>query len=139
MGGVPRQRVCNTHNARMLAVTLPRHGARSTSGVRYGVRHLFQSSGVVAYGPCVKAPPEPHAVCAVAEGHWLPGASSRLEARSPSSAGRSDGRGEDRGSPVELSRATRLSRLARPMSEQRHFVARLYTLSRDTTAFWVTV
>src|SRR5215467_9298013 len=72
-------------------------------------------------------------MCALAEGNWLPGASSRLEARSPSYAGRSDGRGEDRGSPVELSRATRLSRLARPMSDQGHFVALLYTLSRDTT------
>ena len=71
-------------------------------------------------------------MCALAEGNWLPGASSRLEARLPSYAGRYDGRGEDRGSPVELSRATRLSRLARlmsdqrPMSDQRHFVALLY-------------
>jgi transposase, IS5 family len=39
----------------------------------------------------------------------------------------------DHGSPAEPSRATRLSRPARPESDQRHFVALLYTLSRDTT------
>src|SRR5512145_973297 len=44
-----------------------------------------------------------------------------------------DGRGVDHGSPAELLRARRLSRPARPMSDQRHFVALLYTLSRDTT------
>ncbi len=63
----------------------------------------------------------------------MPGASSQFEAGLPSSAGRYDGRGVDHGSPAELSRATRLSRPARPVSDQRHFVALLYTLSRDTT------
>src|SRR2546430_4397156 len=72
-------------------------------------------------------------MCALAKGNLLPGASSRLEAESPNHAGRYDGRGEDRGSPAELLRATRLSRLAGPVSDQRHFVALLYTLSRDTT------
>jgi hypothetical protein len=63
----------------------------------------------------------------------MPGASSQFEAGLPNSAGRYAGRGVDHGSPAELSRATRLSRPARPVSEQRHFVALLYTLSRDTT------
>jgi hypothetical protein len=89
--------------------------------------------GIAAYGPCVETPKEPHAMCALAKGNLLPSASSRLEAESPNHAGRYDGRGEDRGSPAELLRATRLSRLARPLSDQRYFVALLYTLSRDTT------
>src|SRR4029450_3985426 len=55
-------------------------------------------------------------MCALAKGNLMPGASSRLEAESPNDAGRYDGRGEDRGSPAELWRATRLSRLARPVS-----------------------
>ena len=78
-------------------------------------------------------------MCALAKGNLIPGASSRLEAESPNDAGRYDGRGEDRGSPAELLRATRLSRLARPVSDQRHFVALLYTLSRDTTLYtaWI--
>ena len=75
-------------------------------------------------------------MCALAKGNLIPGASSRLEAESPNDAGRYDGRGEDRGSPAELLRAMRLSRLARPVSDQRHFVALLYTLSRDTTLQW---
>jgi len=75
-------------------------------------------------------------MCALAKGNLLPGASSRLEAESPNHAGRYDGHGEDRGSPAELLRATRLSRLAGPVSDQRHFVALLYTLSRDTTEDW---
>ena len=74
-------------------------------------------------------------MCARAKGNLMPGASSRLEAESPNDAGRYDGRGEDRGSPAARWRATRLSRLARPVSDQRHFVALLYTLSRDTTLF----
>src|SRR6266571_6842852 len=72
-------------------------------------------------------------MCALAEGNLMPGASSQFEAGLPNSAGRYDGRGVDHGSPAELSRATRLSRPARPVSDQRHFVALLYTLSRDTT------
>jgi len=69
----------------------------------------------------------------LAEGNLMPGASSQCEAGWPNSAGRYDGRGVDHGSPAELSRATRLSRPARLVSDQRHFVALLYTLSRDTT------
>ena len=72
---------------------------------------------------------------ALANGNLIPGVSSRLEAESPNDAGRYDRRSEDRGSPAELLRATRLSRLARPVSDQRHCVALLYTLSRDTTLF----
>src|SRR5262249_44085243 len=72
-------------------------------------------------------------MCALAEGNLMPGASSQFETGLPNSAGRYDGRGVDHGSPAELSRATRLSRPARPVSDQRHFVALLYTLSRDTT------
>ena len=72
-------------------------------------------------------------MCALAEGNLIPGASSQLEAGSPNYAGRYDGRGVDHGSPAELSCATRLSRPARPVSDQCHFVALLYTLSRDTT------
>src|SRR5712692_427961 len=81
-------------------------------------------------------------MCALAEGNLIPGASSQLEAGSPNYAGRCDGRGVDHGSPAELSRATQLSRPARPVSDQRHFVALLYTLSRDTTlngATWVII
>ena len=63
----------------------------------------------------------------------LPGASSQFEAGSSNYAGRYAGRGVDHGSPAELWRATRLSRPARPVSDQRHFVALSYTLSRDTT------
>src|SRR5262249_44086327 len=74
-------------------------------------------------------------MCALAEGNLMPGASSQCEAGWPNSAGRYDGRGVDHGSPAELSRATRLSRPARLVSDQRHFVALLYTLSRDTTYF----
>src|SRR5215831_19442502 len=74
-------------------------------------------------------------MCALAEGNLMPGASSQCEAGWPNSAGRYDGRGVDHGSPAELSRATRLSRPARLVSDQRHFVALLYTLSRDTTKF----
>src|SRR5262249_57407312 len=77
-------------------------------------------------------------MCALAEGNLMPGASSQCEAGWPNSAGRYDGRGVDHGSPAELSRATRLSRPARLVSDQRHFVALLYTLSRDTTRFSAT-
>ena len=72
-------------------------------------------------------------MCALAEDNLIPGTSFQLEAGSPNFAGRYDGRGVDYGSPAELSQATRLSRPARPVSDQRHFVALLYTLSRDTT------
>ena len=74
-------------------------------------------------------------MCALAEDNLIPGTSFQLEAGSPNFAGRYDGRGVDYGSPAELSQATRLSRPARPVSDQRHCVALLYTLSRDTTCF----
>jgi len=52
-------------------------------------------------------------MCALAEDNLIPGTSFQLEAGSPNSAGRYDGRGVDYGSPAELSQATRLSRPAR--------------------------
>ena len=70
----------------------------------------------------------------MAAGHLVSGVSSQLGARSPNCVGRYDGRGVDHRSPAELSRATRLSRPARRVSDQRHFVVLLYTLSRDTTS-----
>jgi len=79
------------------------------------VRHLFQSSGDGGCHPCVEAPKYTHELCALAEGNLRPGSSSQLEAGSPNYAGRYDGRGVDHGSPAELSRATRLSRPARPV------------------------
>ena len=72
-------------------------------------------------------------MCALAKGNLIPGASSQFEAGLPHYVGRYDGRGVGHGSPTELSRATRLSRPARPVSDQRHFVALSSTLSRDTT------
>jgi len=56
-------------------------------------------------------------MCALAEGNLIPGASSQFEAGLPNYAGRDDGRGVDHGSPAELSRATRLSLPARPVSD----------------------
>jgi len=73
-------------------------------------------------------------MCALAKGNLIPGASSRLEAESPNDAGRYDGRGEDRGSPAELLRATRLSRLARPVSDNVTSLL-FYTRYRGTPPF----
>ena len=57
----------------------------------------------------------------------------REELDRPNYAGRCHGRGVDHGSPAELSRSTRFSRTARPVSDQCQFIVHLYTLSRDTT------
>src|SRR5262249_44958053 len=72
-------------------------------------------------------------MCALAEGNSIPGASSQRGTGSPHYGGRCHGRGMDHGSLAELSRGTRFSRTARPVSNRRHFLVHLYTLSTDIT------
>jgi hypothetical protein len=105
--------------------TLPKPGTRSTSGVRYGVRQRPQSSGDGGL----------RSVCRSAE---IASRDVRPGRRSFDSQSLIPVRGWSAQLCQQVRRTRRgpwkpLSRPARPVSDHRHFVALLYTLSRDTT------